>query len=142
MSKSMVLLCLILSGVAAADDASKHVRTSLRVTLEATADGVSGGHQGVSKRIVIPDGCDYVTHDVELLDGTSAHSQDGGITSFKDDVVRDRADRVTELRLTVGARRGDARRAPPETIKARMSVFMQCDAEIAERIEEGSGKGD
>ena len=142
MCKPSVFLCLLLSVVAAADDASKHIQTSLSVTLKATADGISGGHQGVSRRIVIPGGCDYVTHDVELLDGTSAHSQDGGITSFKDAVERDRAGRVTALRLTVNARRGDARRAPPETIKARMSVLMQCDPEIAEGIGEGSGEGD
>jgi hypothetical protein len=76
------------------------------------------------------------------MDGTSVHSQDGGITSFKDEVVQDKDGRVTELSLTVGARRGDAHRAPPETIKARMAVRMKCTDRMAKAIDEGRGKGE
>jgi hypothetical protein len=134
------LLCFLVTIVAGAAEPLNRVSTSLSITLQATADYVSGGHQGVSRRLVIPDGCDYVNHDVELLDGTSVHSRDGGSTSFKDEVVRDKGGRVTELSLTVGARRGDTRRSPPETIKARMAVRMQCNDEIAKAIDEGRGK--
>ncbi len=102
------------------------VRLEVRVAGGATKDGPSVGKSG---RFDIPEQCEYVSHDVEILERVPAAAgvASDASTAFEETVQRSRSGRVTSVRLFVFAARAERVGEPQPKIAASLVTVVRCD---------------
>lgn len=126
----LLALCLIPVG-ASSDDADVHV---IAATLELRGSEARAGRtERRSGRVPIVRGCDYLSHDVEVLNRVPAAApgiSDDGTTAYRDFLSKDDAGRVIAVVLQLSVKSAPTS-VPQSFIEVRLTTVTRCGAEAS-----------
>ena len=129
-----LLLMLLLAGeigdALTAESGRRMTTASVEVTSTFARMG-AGGSRGVPRSINFPIGCDYISHDVQLVKREPRAANEGPSANphhyFRDRLERDRSGRVKRLELLVQAVRPFTLGPGGATSTIRVTVTASCD---------------